>query len=64
MDAGSGHGGGDDGLMDAWSAAVAAGDPALVSSDAASALTSHLAVFGAERARKQGCVVTVGEGQM
>lgn len=64
MDAGSGHGGGDDGLMDAWSAAVAAGDPALVSSDAASALASHLAVFGAERARKQGCVVTVGEGQM
>ena len=64
MDAGSGHGGGDAGLMDAWTAAVAAGDPSLVSSDAASALASHVAVFAAERARKQGRVVSVGDPEM
>lgn len=59
MDAASGHGGGDAGLMDAWTAAVAAHDQSLVSSDAESALAAHLAVFAAEEARKQRRVVEV-----
>lgn len=50
-DAGSGHGGGDAGLMDAFVAAVAHQDQSLVSSDAASTLSSHGAVFAAERSR-------------
>lgn len=64
MDAASGHGGGDDGLMDAWTAAVAAQDQTLVSSDAESALASHLAVFAAERARKRRLVLEVDPTRM
>lgn len=64
MDAASGHGGGDAGLMDSWTAAVAAQDQSLVSSDAASALASHLAVFAAERARKQRLVLEVDPAEM
>ena len=58
--AGGGHGGGDAGLMDAFTAAVAAGDPARVASGPRDSLTSHLAVFAAERARLAGTVETVG----
>lgn len=63
-DAGStaadGHGGGDAGLMDAFTAAVATGDRSWVRSDAAESLESHLAVFAAEQARRTGEVRSVG----
>jgi predicted dehydrogenase len=57
--AGGGHGGGDAGVMDAFIAAVAAGDPSLIRSGPAESLASHLAVFAAETARHTGTVVTV-----
>ena len=53
------HDGGDAGLMDAFTAAVAAGDPALIKSGPRESLASHLAVFAAERARLNGTVETV-----
>ncbi|MFT3888535.1 MAG: Gfo/Idh/MocA family oxidoreductase [Arachnia sp.] len=55
--AASGHGGGDDGLMDAFVAAVAAGDPSLVRSGPRDSLASHAAVFAAEQARREERVV-------
>lgn len=55
-DAGSGHGGGDAGLMAAFVAAVASRDQSLVPSSAAATLSSHQAVFAAERARRTGQV--------
>ncbi len=57
--AGGGHGGGDAGLMDAFTAAVAANDPGLVLSGPRDSLTSHLTVFAAERARHQGSVESI-----
>ena len=59
--AGGGHGGGDAGLMDAFVAAVAAGDPGLIRSGPRESLASHLAVFAAERARLNGTVETLEE---
>ena len=59
MSAAGGHGGGDAGLMDAFTAAVAAGDPALISSGPRESLASHLAVFAAERARLNGTVENI-----
>ncbi|HEY3507082.1 MAG TPA: Gfo/Idh/MocA family oxidoreductase [Actinocatenispora sp.] len=59
MTAGGGHGGGDAGLMDSFVAAVAAGDSARVSSGPRESLTSHLTVFAAERARRNGTVEQV-----
>ena len=56
-DAGSGHGGGDAGLMAAFVAAVSSRDQSLVSSDAAATLSSHSSVFAAERARLTETVV-------
>ncbi|MFD3807700.1 Gfo/Idh/MocA family protein [Streptomyces sp. NPDC058619] len=58
-DAGGGHGGGDAGLMDAFVAAVATGNPALVKSGPRESLTSHLTVLAAERARLCGTVETL-----
>jgi predicted dehydrogenase len=58
--AASGHGGGDAGLIDAFLAAVAAGDPSLISSNADDSLAGHLVVWAAEQARHSGEVVTVG----
>jgi len=55
-DAADGHGGGDFGLMDAFIAAVAAGNPELIRSGPQESLASHLAVFAAERARLNGTV--------
>jgi predicted dehydrogenase len=55
----SGHGGGDDRLMHAFVAAVAARDPAPIRSGPAESLETHLAVFAAERARREGRVVAV-----
>ncbi|MET8102799.1 Gfo/Idh/MocA family oxidoreductase [Streptomyces sp. NPDC005236] len=59
MDAAGGHGGGDAALMDAFVAAVATGDPALVKSGPRESLTSHLTVLAAERARHAGTVEAV-----
>jgi predicted dehydrogenase len=59
MTAAEGHGGGDDGLMDAFVSAVAAGDPSLIMSGPRESLASHLAVFAAERARLGGTVEQV-----
>ena len=49
--AADGHAGGDEGLVEAFIAAVAAGDPALLSSDPAESLATHRVVWAAERAR-------------
>ncbi|WP_328669229.1 Gfo/Idh/MocA family protein [Streptomyces sp. NBC_00328] len=59
MDAAGGHGGGDAGLMDAFVAAVATGNPDLVKSGPRESLTSHLTVLAAERARYAGTVEDV-----
>ncbi|WP_405895063.1 hypothetical protein OG612_02300 [Streptomyces sp. NBC_01527] len=56
MDAAGGHGGGDAGLMDAFIAVVATGDPGLVKSGSQESLTSHLTVPAAERARHDNTV--------
>uniref|UniRef100_A0AAU3HZQ7 Gfo/Idh/MocA family oxidoreductase n=1 Tax=Streptomyces sp. NBC_01393 TaxID=2903851 RepID=A0AAU3HZQ7_9ACTN len=58
-DAAGGHGGGDAGLMDAFVAAVATGNPDLVKSGPRESLTSHLTVLAAERARHAGTVEDV-----
>jgi predicted dehydrogenase len=59
-DAGAGHGGGDAGLLDAFTTAVSTGDPAHILSGPAESLESHRAVFAAERARLTGTVQPVG----
>jgi predicted dehydrogenase len=59
ISAAGGHGGGDAGLMDAFTEAVAAGNPASIRSGPSESLASHLAVFAAERARLNGTVETV-----
>ena len=59
MSAAGGHGGGDAGLMDAFTAAVDTGDRALISSGPRESLASHLAVFAAERARLNGTVENI-----
>jgi predicted dehydrogenase len=59
MSAAGGHGGGDAGLMDAFTEAVAAGDPGAIRSGPRESLASHLAVFAAERARLNGTVETL-----
>ena len=59
MNAAEGHGGGDAGLMDAFTAAVATGNRELIASGPRESLASHLAVFAAERARLNGTVETV-----
>ncbi|MGJ6966790.1 Gfo/Idh/MocA family protein [Streptosporangium sp. G11] len=55
--AADGHGGGDEALTDAFLAAVATGDPTLLSSDAAASLATHRVVWAAERARTTNTVV-------
>jgi predicted dehydrogenase len=57
--AADGHGGGDEGLTDAFLAAVASGDPALLRSEAAESLMTHRVVWAAERARLTGTVVSL-----
>lgn len=54
-----GHGGGDYGLMQCFVAAVINGDPTRILSGPDETLESHLMVFAAERARKNGTVETV-----
>ncbi|MFS8478093.1 MAG: Gfo/Idh/MocA family oxidoreductase [Micromonosporaceae bacterium] len=55
-DAGSGHGGGDFGLMRAFVGAVATGDRSLVRSGPEESLDSHRMAFAAERSRLTGGV--------
>jgi predicted dehydrogenase len=62
QDAAAGHGGGDAGLLDAFTTAVATGDASHILSGPAESLESHLAVFAAERARLTGTVQPVGPG--
>jgi predicted dehydrogenase len=57
----SGHGGGDDGVMAAFVAAAAAGDPALIPTSPADALASHRIAFAAETARRERRVVTLDQ---
>ncbi|MCO5972882.1 Gfo/Idh/MocA family protein [Actinoallomurus soli] len=57
--AADGHGGGDQGLVDAFLNAVATGDAAALKSDAATSLASHRVVWAAERARLSGSVVSL-----
>jgi predicted dehydrogenase len=54
-----GHGGGDGGLMDSFIAAIAENDQGKVLSGPEESLETHLMVFAAERARKEGRVVEV-----
>ena len=51
------HGGGDDGVMDDFIAAAAAGDPALVPTTPRLTLESHRIAFAAEAARREDRVV-------
>lgn len=55
----SGHGGGDLGVLDAFLRAVATGDASHILSDPSETLETHLMVFAAERARREGRVVDV-----
>jgi len=57
--AGYGHGGGDYGLMKAFLAAAAAGDPATILTGAEETLETHGMVFAAERARRENRVVAL-----
>jgi len=57
--AAGGHGGGDQGLIEAFIAAVRDEDPDKILSGPVETLETHLMVFAAERARRQGCVVNV-----
>ncbi|MFJ4680459.1 Gfo/Idh/MocA family protein [Kitasatospora sp. NPDC088783] len=50
-DAGTGHGGGDERLVDAFLDALATGDPHRILSDPRTSLESHLVAWAAERAR-------------
>jgi predicted dehydrogenase len=59
MNAAEGHSGGDAGLMDAFTGAVATGNRELITSGPRESLASHLAVFAAERARRNGTVETI-----
>ena len=52
-----GHGGGDFGLMDSFVRAVAEQNPSLILSGPDETLSSHLLVFAAEQARREGRVV-------
>lgn len=56
-----GHGGGDYGLMQSFVAAVAQQDQGLILSGPDDTLETHLVVFAAEKARRDGLVVPVAE---
>ena len=54
---GGGHGGGDLGLISTFVDAVRTGQQELLGTDVTDVLKSHLAVFAAEKARREGVVV-------
>lgn len=60
--ASGGHGGGDQGLMRAFVAAVAGGDPSPINTTPAEILESHLMAFAAERSRLEHRVVELSAG--
>lgn len=55
----AGHDDGDEGVVDAFLAAVASGDRTLIRSDAVTSLAGHQVVWAAEEARALGTVVTL-----
>jgi len=55
----SGHGGGDLGLMTHFVGALLKNDPSLILSGPAESLETHLTVFAAEQAQREGRVVEV-----
>jgi len=57
-----GHGGGDGGLMDSFITAIAENDQSKILSGPEESLETHLMVFAAERARREGIVVNVEVG--
>ncbi|QKW07519.1 Gfo/Idh/MocA family oxidoreductase [Streptomyces sp. NA04227] len=59
--AADGHGGADNALIRAFTAALRTGDRSLISSGPEETLASHLVVWAAERARREKSVVSVGE---
>lgn len=61
--AAGGHGGGDEGLFEAFIAAVATDDRSKILSGPDETLESHRMVFAAERARRTGRVVAVGRSR-
>jgi predicted dehydrogenase len=58
---GSGHGGADQALVDAFVTALTRNDPSHLLSDARTSLASHRLVWAAERARRTGTVVAVAD---
>ncbi len=56
----SGHGGGDDGIMEAFVQALATGDASYILSGPDATLESHLMTFRAEEARRTDSVVRMG----
>lgn len=58
---GGGHGGGDYGLMNAFVAAVEAGDQTILGTDIDEVLRSHMTVFASERSRREGRIVDCAE---
>jgi len=62
VEARSGHGGGDEGIMNAFTRAVAENDPSHILSGPDETLETHLMVFAAERSRREGRVVSVDVG--
>lgn len=61
--AADGHGGGDQGLVDAFVEAVRTGDTGLILTDGRESLASHQLVWAAEYARRTGTVVTLAAGR-
>jgi hypothetical protein len=55
-----GHGGGDEGLVDAFLAAVAEGDPGRILSDPVTSLEAHRVAWAAERSRRTSTVQMLG----
>ena len=53
------HGGGDEGLIQAWLVALRTGDKSLIASGPDESLESHLTVFAAEQSRLRGTVETL-----
>ena len=54
-----GHGGGDNGIMDAFCTAILENRPGLIVSGVDATIESHLTVFAAERSRRTGRTVTL-----